>query len=245
MRFAAAAWRLLRAVAVKAVKGSLLTIFFGYFALAMLFVLPLNPVKMELLPLLNLTIGTYARQNWSLFAPNPISIDISLLTKCLEQSEVAGALRDEASGTPTGGWSDVSLPMWEAFHANRFSAYDRLTRPQSNAIRAFLGANPMLGPWRDACGKCDQSACDRYAARLKDAQQVSAIGLRRIGSAYCNGRATAGAYEMVALRARLSSAVPWSQRHDPSAARKSSDVSLGVYRIDRQVASAAPWMVAR
>ena len=36
MQFAAAAWRLLRAVAVKAAKALLLTIFFAYFALAML-----------------------------------------------------------------------------------------------------------------------------------------------------------------------------------------------------------------
>ncbi len=245
MLFAAAAWRLLCVAAVKAMKASLLTIFFAYFALAMLFVLPLNPVKMELLPLLNITIGTYARQNWSLFAPNPISMDIALLTKCLKRSEVAGALRDEARGTATSGWSDVSLPMWGAFHANRFSAYDRLTRPQSNAIRAFLGANPMLVLWRDACEKGDASACDRYEARLKDAQHESAIGLQKIGSAYCNGRATASSYAMVALRARLSSAVPWSQRNDPSVMRKSNDFSLGVYPINRQVASAAPWMVAR
>ena len=41
---------------------------------------------------------------------------------------------------PKDGWFDVSTPFWYRHHChqqNRFSAYDRLIRPQAAALRLY------------------------------------------------------------------------------------------------------------
>jgi hypothetical protein len=50
-----------------------------HFALTVTYVMPVNPIKLGLQPFLNATIGTYFPQNWSLFAPDPLTSDYAFL----------------------------------------------------------------------------------------------------------------------------------------------------------------------
>src|SRR5690349_5379464 len=75
--------------------------FMGHFSLTLVYVLPFNPVKDTLQPLLDETIGTYFPQNWNLFAPDPISSDFSLVIRPLSKSEYKIV---QAKGLPSDGW---------------------------------------------------------------------------------------------------------------------------------------------
>lgn len=198
----------------------------AHILLTLAYVMPMNPVKTPLKPLLDRTINTYFQQNWSLFAPNPVSSDTTLLARPLSRAEVA-ALRKQ--GLPKDGWYDLSMPLWTRFQQNRFSAYDRLVRPATNSIRSHGGSD--LGPWWDACRKGDKTACKYYEARLRDAREKSGRVLAKIGSAFCKDVARPGQeISHVALRVRETKSVPWSKRYTGKPVTE--DRNLGVYPFD-------------
>jgi hypothetical protein len=197
-----------------------------HFTLTLLYVSPLNPIKIPAMPLLNKTIGTYFPQNWSLFAPNPLTTDQSILVHCLSGQEMAAFL---SRGLPEDGWYDLSMPFWHRYQQNRFSAYDRLIRPQSTAMRSFLSGGYWLQPWAESCRKGDQEACKLYEEALVGARATAAPLLAKIGSAFCQDIG-AGNSTHVALRVRSRPALPWSQRDE--ATRKSVDSMLGVYEMN-------------
>ena len=99
--------------------------------------MPLNPIKLKLYPILNLTIGKYFSQNWNLFAPNPVGQNYSLLIQPRTSND---------STVADNVWYDVSQPFWDSFHRNRFSAYDRLARSQTNTLKDILSGSPGLLP---------------------------------------------------------------------------------------------------
>ncbi len=202
----------------------------AHFALTLLFNLPVNPLKLRLQPLLDRTIGAYFHQNWSLFAPNPIAQDEALLARPLTRAEAERA----AAGLPTTGWYDLTTPLWEGFHRNRFSAYDRLARPQANLVRYYLGGSPALAPWATACERGEAEACEVLGGRVEEVRAYARRRLGTVASAFANeptGSFAGASY--VALRVRERTAVPWSERR--SGKRAVRDLDLGVFPIDRSV----------
>lgn len=196
--------------------------------LTAVYVLPDNPVKARLLPLLNATIDVYARQTWNLFAPNPISTDFIVLARCLtasvDSSEVEALLATDESG----GWADLSQPLWQGFQSQRFAAYDRLARPFTATVRTYINGGTGLNRWRSAClDKGDKEACEIYDNGVTRAREATTPKLRRLGSAFCNEVAPGS--RAVALRARVESPVPWSRRFDRTFAPETNDVSLGIH----------------
>lgn len=220
------------------VRAAMLLWLVVHFTLTVLYVTPLNPVKMQLQPLLDATIGTYFPQNWSLFAPNPLSSDQALLVRPLTASEFAKAA-DE--GLPPDGWYDLSTPFWARFQQNRFSAYDRLIRAQSNAIRSYLTGGPEMAPWWEACRNGDQAACDYYARGLEQSRVQAGKLLARVGSAFCKDVGCDEGFAYVAVRVRERSSVPWSKRY--TAQPEVRDTELGVYPVDRDVASTGLYVI--
>lgn len=215
------------------VKGLALVLLLVHFALTLVYVLPDNPVKAELLPLLNITIDVYAQQNWNLFAPNPISSDFVMLARCLDDAPPAAQMKESLADGKE--WTDLSLPIWRAFQADRFSAYDRLIRPLTGTMRTYLNGGATLNRWRSACAdKNDEDACKVYETGLQEAREAGGATLRRLGSGFCG--AVSPASTAVALRARVQQAVPWSRRLEPGVTGKSEDVPLGVFAIERGVA---------
>jgi hypothetical protein len=71
-----------------------LLIFVTHFGLTLVYVAPINPIKIALQPILHNTIGHYFGQNWSFFAPNPISSNMSLMVRPLNRGEMTLAKND-------------------------------------------------------------------------------------------------------------------------------------------------------
>jgi hypothetical protein len=201
--------------------------------LTLAYVVPLNPVTLPLRPLLDATIGTYFEQNWGMFAPNPRSGEAIFLARPLTDADFAAI---PERGLPAAGWYDLSTPLWDAFHLNRLSAYDRLARPQSRAMLAYLTGGPELGGWQEACQRGDPAACAYYEERLAEARARAGILLARVASAALHDLGQDdGRLTHVALRARLLQAIPWSERYGGT--RGFQDVELGTYPIERGVAT--------
>lgn len=236
-----AAWQVIRRWLANSVRiGSLLWLV-GHFALTVGYVMPVNPIKVSLQPLLYATIGTYFQQNWSLFAPNPLAADYAFLARPLSQIEMEAI---PMKGLPTRGWYDLSAPLWAHFQKNRFSAYERLARPHGNALMIYLSGGLELLPWLETCLKGDPASCAFYEERLKVARSQAAELLAKVGSAFCKDLGESGRnYTHVALRVRERLSVPWSERY--TGKRVVRDIELGVYPINRTVAGAGLYLAGK
>lgn len=202
--------------------------FFNHFLLTIIYVFPMNPIKIRLQPLLDRTIGTVFSQNWSLFAPNPVGQDYILLIQPLKTED-----KTQLIGTK---WFNLSSPFWSRFHDNRFSAYDRLARSQSNALRNAISGDPRLINYLKACEKGDTLSCRIYKESLEYIRDGQIQKLARIGSAFCNDINSAGnRFKYFALRIRVVSFSSWSKRYESK--KTVHDLDLGMFPIDTKVAS--------
>jgi len=216
----------------RGVRAWSLSLLLLHFALTVIYVAPINPVKIALQPIVYGTIGQYFAQNWSFFAPNPISSNISLLVRPLDPVEA----KLDSHDLPAGEWYDLTSPFWSRFQGNRFSAYERLSRPQANAMRMYMGGSPELGPWIDACHKGDQDACRFYEREMQKFREHALEVLVRIASGFVTESfPNHSNFTHVALRVRSQIVVPWSQRFHGKPAI--SDMDLGIYAIVDGVAS--------
>jgi hypothetical protein len=159
------------------VRAGTLLWLFVHFTLTLAYVLPVNPIKVRHMGILDRTIGTYFQQNWSLFAPNPLSNDQALIARCLSAEEAAAA---EVGKLPTEGWHDLSTSFWTRFQQNRLSAYDRLVRPQSNSIREFMAGNPGLQEWYESCQRGQKEACKKMEEGFKLSRKVASSSLKSL-----------------------------------------------------------------
>jgi hypothetical protein len=200
----------------------------AHFGLTIAYLMPLNPLKVAMQPLLDATIGVYFEQNWSLFAPSPRSSEQALLARPLSNADVQAI---PTHGLPTDGWYDLSTPLQIGFEHNHFSAYERLTRPQYRAVVSYLLGDPALVPWQQSCQKGDPGSCAVYTSRLRIARSQAAAMLARMGSAFYKDVARPDdTINYVALRMREIRRVPWDERH--TAQRVTQDVELGIYPLD-------------
>jgi len=172
--------------------------------LSLVYTLPLNPIKIGLNPLVTLTVGKYFQQNWSLFAPNPISENITLFIAPLKSGELH---RDEVLA-----WMDVTTPLLEHFRQNRFSGYERIGRAQLGALRLYMGNDPQLIPWQRACDNGDATSCHvRDLIRDYD-RKIALSSLQRVGSSICNQLYDAN-QKGFALGYKIVDSIEWSQRY--------------------------------
>lgn len=215
-------------LALNGIKVITVLWFTTHFLLTILYVLPLNPIKVRLKPLLDSTIGTLFSQNWSLFAPNPLSQDYVMLIHPLKNNSI-----DEIESK---GWYNLSSPLWKRFQDNRFSAYDRLARSQSNALRNALSGDPSLMNYLKACENGDSLSCDIYQESLNYIREGQIEKLVKIGSAFCNDiNDLYSDYDYFAIRIRIVSFPPWSKRHTEKSTFQ--DLDLGIHPIDKSVAA--------
>jgi hypothetical protein len=212
-----------------------------HFALTALFVMPSNPMTSACQRLLDATIGTYFSQNWQLFSPEPLTQNYALYVHPLTEAKAAGG----NAGLPTEGWYDITSPLFARFQQNRFSAYDKLARPQINALLKWLSGGPALASWQHSCEAGDPKACTVYNEQLKVIRLEEGKVLARIASAFCNDLAqTCKGSTRIALRAHEELPIPWSQRY-AGPKPTTHDVDIGVYPIDPAVASANIYQARR
>jgi hypothetical protein len=135
-------------------------LFLAHFALTALYVSPTNPLKLRYNIFLGQTTGRFFQQNWSLFAPSPVTSNQRMLVRCLSLKEAT------SDSLPSDGWYDITTPLITRHQQNRFSAYDRLNRTQANALRDYYTGGAVLLPWFDACRKGSRDACTAYQSGL-------------------------------------------------------------------------------
>ncbi len=192
--------------------------------------MPMNPLKHNLLPLLNVTIGTFFNQNWSLFAPNPVAEDYILLIQPRLKS-----LNQDSSKIPSV-WYDASSPLWAEFQKNRFSAYDRLARNQSNAVRNTLNGDISFIPVFDACHKGDTIACRVYKELIANARKFHTEKIVLVASAFINDiKKKEDNFTHIGIRIRIKSFSPWSKRYSKNVATK--DIDLGEFKYIENISS--------
>ncbi|MEO8217302.1 MAG: DUF5819 family protein [Acidobacteriota bacterium] len=199
-----------------------------HFAMTVLWVGPFNPIKVHLNGLLEKTTGRYFSQSWRIFAPLPVTTDDAVLLRCLTPREAA------APRLPDEGWYDISTPLWIRFQHDRFSAWSRLSRPQTYAVRTYLTAGPDAVLWFNACQGGSQPACSVYQSMIESARQSSGEILTRIGSAACNDLGRSQSTARVALRLRRTWPISWSQRSSATQ-RLSEDLPVGVYEYRKEI----------
>jgi hypothetical protein len=198
----------------------------AHFALTFAYLLPPNPFKESLQPVIDTTIGTYFPQNWNLFAPRPRSGEMKLLVRPLTSAEREAA---PSAGVPSDGWYDVSTPLHRAFAENRLAAYERALRPTLHTMEDFLYA-PVGMPPQEVCQR-DPGFCFRQKRRIQVGRQTNEFLLVRIGSAFY--RDIAGPEDQathIALRVREVQPVPWNERYTAEASWR--DQEIGVFSID-------------
>ena len=200
--------------------------FVVHFSLTILYTLPLNPIKLRLMPFLNETIGLYFGQNWSLFAPNPVAVDNILLAQPVKENDPA-LLEDTK-------WYNLSSTFWDHYQKSRVSAYDRLARSQSTALRSALTGDVTMKPLYDACANGDTLACIAYQKTLGLVRTSQIDKLVKIASAFCNDiDGIKQNYKYVAIRIRVITFPKWSERYNHENSIK--DFEIGMYPIDKKI----------
>jgi hypothetical protein len=217
----------------RAVRALAVVWLIAHFSLTLAYVLPMNPAKTTIEARLQKTFGRFFSQNWSLFAPNPVSSNLSMSAVCMTSDEAASALNGEF---PETGWADLSLPLWYRFQDNRFAAYDRLARPITSWLRNYAAGSAGTLQQGEACRKGHKPSCESYEATLAIERQVAATRLGRVGAAYCKDIDLKGRFSAVGIALHEQKAKPWSQR-DSETPESYSEV-IGVYLIDDKLASA-------
>jgi Family of unknown function (DUF5819) len=190
--------------------------------------MPMNPLKFSLFPLLNATIDTFFSQNWSLFAPNPVAEDYILLI------QPRAKLSNYDSTKIDTIWYNASSPLWSRFQENRFSAYDRLARNQSNAVRNVLNGDISFIPVYDACNKGDTIACRIYKELIGKARKYQTEKIVIIASAFVNDiKKASDHFTHIGIRIRVKSFPPWSKRYSKEITIK--DIDLGEFKYNDNV----------
>ena len=213
------------------VRASTLLWLGTHFALTVAYLLPPDPLRESMQPLIDATIGTYFKQNWGLFAPRPRSSDLKLLARPLTDAEFAAI---PTQGLPADGWYDLAAPLYAAFVENRLTAYERVVRPHQHAVQGYLAGQPTLAPLQQSCQRGDSASCTTYEKRLQAARAANDRLFTRIGSAFYQDIARPGdGIRHIALRAREAQSVPWPERY--TARRTTQDLEIGLFPIDRGV----------
>ncbi len=222
----------LRTVMSNLVKGAALLWLVAHVAMTAIYVSPSNPVRLAtesfVLPMMNPLFS----QNWSFFAPDPLDTDEALLTRCLTPTEASAA---RAGAIPADGWYDLSTPFWIRFQRNRFTAYDRLIRTQSAALRNRLGYPTEVEGWVKACKANSKEACKTLEEQMKPVRERADKLLSHVASSFCNDIAASRAeFSDAALRVRITQPVPWSKRKTGKPSSK--DFDLGVVHLEPSAA---------
>lgn len=181
-----------------------------HFAATALYLMPLNPVKVAVAPLVDRYMLPWFAQRWELFAPDPRARSQFLLVAC-RVADPSGAVRE----TP---WIDTTSRLYAQHDAHRLSAADRIARAELGVLRLAL---PHRDEVMEAIGKLPEGDPD-VARALEDARMVqeveSAIGkkeLARAASVECDRQYGVGVAREVRGRVLSIETPPFAARALP------------------------------
>lgn len=219
---------MIKKILTNIIKLFALMVLAAHFIITFIYVMPITPIKLKHQHFLNVTIGTFFPQNWSLFAPNPIAQNESLLVMCIPESSQISDIKQ----MPSEGWEDLTIPLWQALQHNRFTAYGRIERTQGSAIRQYLGALPGLESWRESCRKGSEESCKFYREKFEEATKRGEPKLIKIASSFCT-ETNSDKIGQVAIRIRIDTTLSWSKRYTDT--KENIDSDVGIFPIDNNV----------
>ncbi|MEW6420122.1 MAG: DUF5819 family protein [Deinococcota bacterium] len=196
--------------AVMTISGLWLIMHFFFTAI---YVTPQNPLKVMTAAVVTRYMETAFTQVWTLFAPNPIQANTSVVVQCLHD-------RKESAQTP---WLDIVRPLWRAHQQRRWAAYDRLSRTITNPVRDYMSGPADLKYVADACQRGNKKMCQLGEQSLTSWRKQSTELLRGPVSAFCADQARAlgtAPYRFVAVRLNMETPPSWPERFTGSSKRR-------------------------
>jgi hypothetical protein len=212
---------MLQRIFAMAVGGVFCAWLLFHFAATLLYLTPLNPVKLALSGAINSYMQPYFAQNWHLFAPNPVDTSRVITVSCR---------LSQAQGQPVETeWYDVSTLLRRQFQSNRFSAAERLSRMQSSAMQMAFSSDElvvMLAKKRTDEDSEYNKALDALIAEDKRAQEGAQRVLYRIASWTCDQLHGVNATSATRVRIVTHRFPRFSKREEPDAAGELSSELL-------------------
>jgi len=217
----------MRVWAANGLRVTLLAWLVFHFTLTGVYVLYNNPVRRALVPILNAYIDKYFAQGWGLFAPDPMSENLSLMVRPLTPAESAAVGR---LGVPKSGWYDLTRPLWEHKQRMPFSYDEALGHFHIVMMGDYSDGDPAGFRYLYPCREEGPQACEAAKAAHVQAREQATLYLWRLGSEFVNARFPASRYNAMALKIHEEFATPWTDR--ASGRRQVHDTFIGVYATD-------------
>lgn len=121
---------MLRKRVVSIVSLFLIILLAGHFAITFLYLSPNNPIRSKHWNNIYAYMYPYFSQNWYLFAPNPVNQNQNL--------EIKLKYIDKNGESKETHWIDITKPMIDKLHINRFSPNQRIFEFQSSAMHTYV-----------------------------------------------------------------------------------------------------------
>lgn len=188
-----------------------------HLALTTLYVMPPNPIK----TLTNIDaqyIGKYFYQDWGLFAPTPIDIDLGVLVECLTASGFAS------------GPLDVTSDFIAQHQRNPFSPFDRVARVPGNYAHSFISLARSEESLAKLCQKDpNASGCDDFKQQQKNREAQAKKGLALVAQHFCADMSKyrfGKSFDRAHVWVTITNVPRWSKRADAKAPPKVVDAGL-------------------
>ena len=186
--------------AVKGVAvGAVLTGLGAYGLASLLMTGPLNPVQLAHGTQVRAVMEPFFRQNWSLFAPDPVSIERGLLA------------RVRCGQADPGAFVDLTTPRVQALQADRFFP-TRESRVLSNPLHVVFAPDPLAQAVRSSKERREEGVqtvrTESEQASKAEGERLLARAVSRMLAADCAGSPVSA----VQLRYVMHEFPRWSER---------------------------------
>jgi hypothetical protein len=202
---------IVRLRARSAVAAGLIVVLLVHFAMTILYLTPMNPVRLRLSSAVTWFMEPWFRQRWDLFAPEPVVASRYVWFAC-RYTDGSGRTIVESP------WYDMTRPLVERKQRYKITPADRLHRAVQAATSLTFG---MRRPLHDRLRK-HPDAFQEMLERIDAAdRRRSALGqhvLARLASAHCDAALGAGRTREVRCRVVTVSLPPFSRRREPDTA---------------------------
>lgn len=176
-------------------------IFVWHFCMTALHVLPFNPITYKIGKIVDFYTYPLFNQNWQLFAPEPLSNTIFVYVQVKDK-------HGEESK-----WIDISSPLYEANHKNRFSPVNNLTRLGTGAYLQAIHVDPIT--YKIQQKMAEKSDDNNLSNReLTNYQKDGFQKLYNLGLYYAENYFEKNSIDMIRIRVETKHSIPFSKRND-------------------------------
>lgn len=135
-------------ITTNVVTALALLLFALHFLMTAVYLLPLNPIKLQYHRSVNAWMTPLFNQNWHLFGPTPVSTNLTLIGKC-------------RSGRQESRWLDITQGLLERFYERRLSATPAMASMQLAGMTMYTSGAVEIEPSmvRFCAAEADHPAC--------------------------------------------------------------------------------------